>query len=325
MGQVCRRTGRNRSKVPATIDTLAWCPGEGARCRRPHPVGHSSGRTERRITVAYRASFAHCRSAWQHFALDDYSSWGLEMSRAKRAIHRRHRPVLLAVGVVAAVTVAAGVAIARFGSPDQPTTQPAHSASHPAHSASHSLPTTSSASLPTAGSSPTGGSSASSVADACAAEIRTTEAVVAAARTGAEHWREHVQARTDLLTGKNPEATTKAIWKRTRLAGPGDISALNSALTAQAKAAGGCAKVSGSAAVACKKRLTVLDATAAADRAAAADWANHLAMMAAHAAGDFGAEHAQEMWVAAWTHAPQNLNAAARANTALAKAPACKP
>ena len=159
------------------------------------------------------------------------------MSRAKRAIHRRHRPVLLAVGVVAAVTVAAGMAIARFGSPDQPATQPAHSASHPAHSASHSLPTTSSASLPTAGSSPKGGSSASSAADACAAEIRTTEAVVAAARTGAEHWREHVQARTDLLSGKNPEATTKAIWKRTRLAGPGDISALNSALTAQAKAA----------------------------------------------------------------------------------------
>jgi hypothetical protein len=41
--------------------------------------------------------------------------------------------------------------------------------------------------------------------------------------------------------------------------------------------------------------------------AAAADWANHLAMMAAHAAGDFGAEHAQAMWVSAWTHAPKNL------------------
>jgi hypothetical protein len=247
------------------------------------------------------------------------------MSRAKRALHRRHRPVLLAVGVAAAVTVAAGVAIAQFASPDKPSGQPAHSASHPAHTASHSLPTKSSASLPAAGSSPKGGSSASSQADACNAEIRTTEAVVAAARTGAEHWREHVQARTDLLSGKNAEATTKAIWKRTRLAGPSDITALNAALVAQANAAGGCAKLSGAPAAPCKKRLTVLDAAANADRAAAADWANHLAMMAAHAAGDFGAEHAQEMWVSAWTHAPKNLNAAARANAALAAAPACKP
>ena len=43
-----------------------------------------------------------------------------------------------------------------------------------------------------------------------------------AARVAAGHWREHVQARTDLLAGKNTEATTKAIWKRTRLAGPDD-------------------------------------------------------------------------------------------------------
>ncbi len=236
------------------------------------------------------------------------------MSRAKRAIHRSHRPLLLAVGVVAAVSVAAGVAIAQLGSADKPSGQPAQSASHPAHDASHSLPTTSSPTVHN-GASP---------AVACAMEIRTTEAVVAAARTAAGHWREHVQARTDLLSGKNPEETTKAIWKRTRLAGPGDIAALNTALTAQASSAGGCAKLSGSTAVACRKRLTTLDAAATADRAAATDWANHLAMMAQHAAGDFGAEHAQEMWVAAWSQAPRNLNAAARANSALAEAPTCR-
>lgn len=145
-----------------------------------------------------------------------------------------------------------------------------------------------------------------------------------AARTAAGHWREHVQARSDLLSGKNPEATTTAIWKRTRLAGPGDMVALTTALTAQAKSAGGCAKLSGSTAATCKKRLTTLDAAATADRAAARDWGNHLAMMAAHAAGDFGAEHAQEMWVSAWSHAPRNLNAAARANAVLDEAPACK-
>ena len=243
------------------------------------------------------------------------------MSRAKRAIHRRRGPLLLVVGVVAAVAVAAGVAIAQWGSTDKQSSQPPPSASHPAHSAIHSLPTTPSASAP----AQKAGGGASSAADACAAQIRTTEAVVAAARTAAEHWREHVQARTDLLNGKNSEAVTKAIWKRTRLAGPGDIAALNAALTAQAKSADGCAKLSGATAAACTKRLTALDAAATADRAAAGDWANHLAMMAAHAAGDFGAEHAQQMWVAAWTHAPKNLNAAARANAILADAPTCRP
>jgi hypothetical protein len=244
---------------------------------------------------------------------------GLKMSRAKRAIHRRRGPLLLVVGVVAAVTVAAGVAIAQLGSSDDQLSQPPPSASHAAHSASHSPSATPSASVPVANNG------ASSAADACAAEIRTTEAVVAAARTAAEHWREHVQARTDLLNGKNSEAATKAIWKRTRLAGPGDIAALNAALTAQAKSADSCAKLPGATAAACTQRLTALDAAATADRAAAGDWANHLAMMAAHAAGDFGAEHAQEMWVAAWTHAPRNLNAAARANATLATAPTCRP
>ncbi|MEU4293845.1 hypothetical protein AB0E63_36975 [Kribbella sp. NPDC026596] len=227
--------------------------------------------------------------------------------------------MLVVVGVVAAVTVAASVAIAQWGSADKQASQPPPSASHAAHSASHSLPATTSASVPAANKG------AGSSADACAAEIRTTEAVVAAARTAAEHWREHVQARTDLLNGKNSEATTKAIWKRTRLAGPGDIAALNAALAAQAKSTNDCAKLSGTAAAACTKRLTALDAAATADRAAAGDWANHLAMMAAHAAGDFGAEHAQQMWVAAWTHAPRNLNAAARANATLAEAPTCQP
>jgi hypothetical protein len=46
-------------------------------------------------------------------------------------------------------------------------------------------------------------------------------------------------------------------------------------------------------------------------------------MMAAHAAGDFGAEHAQHLWVTAWTNAPRNLNAAHRAFNTLPTAPKC--
>lgn len=239
---------------------------------------------------------------------------GLKMSRAKRAIHRNRRPLLLVVGVVAAVTIAAGVAIAQLGSKDEPSGQPIPSASHSTHNASQAT------------SAPTPVEQAqTSPADACTAEIRTTEAVVTAAWAAAEHWRQHVQARTDLLSGKNSEAVTKAIWKRTRLAGPADIAALNSAVSAKEKAAGGCAKLSGTTAAACQKRLSALEAAAKADRAAAGDWAAHLSMMAAHAAGDFGSEHAQEMWVAAWTAAPKNLDAASRASAALTRAPNCQP
>lgn len=221
------------------------------------------------------------------------------MSKARRAIPRRRRSLFLAVSLVAgAAILAAGVAIAQLGSGDEDT--------------------------PGVASGPrlqqdVGASSAA----ACAAEIRATEAVLVAARTAAGHWREHVQARTDLLAGKNSEATTKAIWKRTRLAGPSDIAALKAATAAQANADGGCADLP-STETACRQKSAAMDAAAAAGRAATGDWADHLAMMAAHAAGEFGAEHAQDMWVAAWTGAAKNLNAFARADAALANAPPCQ-
>ena len=231
------------------------------------------------------------------------------MTRAKRAIHRKHRGLWLTLGATAVVIAAAVVASTQLASDHSPSGLPA--------------PTSTGPSTPTVGSPPAQKqSTAGSDAKACADEIRTTEAVVAAARTATEHWREHVQARTDLLSGKNTEADTKAIWKRTRLAGPGDIAALNSAVAAQTDSAGSCAKLPTAS---CKERLAALDLAAAADRTSAADWARHLGAMAAHAAGDFGAEHAQELWVAAWSGASTNLNRAARANAALSKAPACHP
>src|SRR5215207_9184840 len=223
------------------------------------------------------------------------------MSHARRAVPKRKWPVPLTLGIVAAVLVG-GIAVAgQLGGSDdaQPT---------PTASPSISQPT----SPPTA-------------AAACAREIAAGEALVEAARTAAGHWREHVEARTNLLSGKNSLATTRAIWKRTRLAGPTDLASLASAATAQAKARGGCSTISGTAAEPCRQRLAALDVAASAGRATARDWANHLSMMAAHAAGAFGAEHAQHEWVAAWRGAPKNLNAFKRADEALATAPGCRP
>lgn len=237
------------------------------------------------------------------------------MVRARRAIPQEHRAVWLAVGIVAALAAAAGVAIAQAGSGSgsaQPTTQ---IATHSEHQATPTLST------PPA----TERNVVNPGAAACAKEVQAAEAVVLVAAAATEHWREHVQARTDLLAGKNSEEQTKAIWKRTRLLGPADKVAVNSAVAKRVATKGGCDEVPGKAAAFCKERLAALDAAGTAGKAAAGDWAAHLQAMAAHAEGDFGAEHAQDLWVAAWTAAPRNLDAAARATAALANAPACKP
>jgi hypothetical protein len=247
------------------------------------------------------------------------------MSRAKRAIPRRKGPLLLTVGITSVVVVA-GVALAgQFRADDGPGANPAPTTV--ATGATGNAGPESSQS-PTAAPSAQGADTplaATDAARACAGEITTTEAVLDAARIAATHWREHVRARTDLLSGKNTEATTRAIWKRTRLAGPADEARLRAATTAQLKARGGCKGFTGPAATDCRQRLAALNAAASAGRAAAGDWAAHLAMMAAHAAGDFGAEHAQTLWVEAWQSAPKNLDAFARASAALAEAPDCTP
>jgi hypothetical protein len=162
-------------------------------------------------------------------------------------------------------------------------------------------------------------------ANPCAAEVAAAEGEVSAARVTAGHWREHVQARTALLDGRISQAKTKAIWKRTRLAGPADLQRLTAATTTQQRLRGGCANAPGAAGTACRQRLTVLAAAAAAGQATAHDWQAHLAMMAAHKAGEMDNEHAQTMWVAAWRAAPANLTAFAHADATLARTTPCHP
>jgi hypothetical protein len=223
--------------------------------------------------------------------------------------------VWLSVGIVAALAAAAWVAIAQAGSGNGSGDPEAQIATHSAHQATSTLST------PPA----TERNVVNPSAAACSREIQAAEALVLVAATATQHWREHVQARTDLLAGKNTEEQTKAIWKRTRLLGPADKAAVNSAVAGRTAAKGGCDGVPGKTGAFCKQRLAALDAAGTAGRAAAGDWAAHLQAMADHAAGDFGAEHAQDLWVAAWTAAPRNLDAAARATAALVDAPACKP
>jgi len=127
------------------------------------------------------------------------------------------------------------------------------------------------------------------------------------------------------LAGKISREASGQIWARTKKAGPAQVASLSAAMTAQGKARGGCAKVTGSAVISCKQRQAALDAASSAGRAAVSDWNDHLKMMAAHAAGAFGSQHAQDLWVAAWKGGPKNLERFALAQAALAGAPRCRP
>lgn len=164
---------------------------------------------------------------------------------------------------------------------------------------------------------------------ACVAELRSADGVTGAAQTGIGHWAEHVRARTDLLSGKKPQAVTSAIWKRTRLAGSADLLRYDRAVGDYTAATGACAATrSGGGAqdrlAACKQRALVMGRALAAADGGMTDWRAHQQAMAAHKAGEFDATHAQHLWVAAWTAAPKNIEAFRAASAQLAAAPACR-
>jgi hypothetical protein len=164
---------------------------------------------------------------------------------------------------------------------------------------------------------------------ACVAEVAATDAEVDAARVGIGHWIEHIQARTDLLSGAKSEEVTKAIWKRTREAGPADLTRYQQAVAEHAQRSGACVRAARSSRAssqlsACQLRLRVLNQAVAAGAAGMGDWKAHQDAMAAHKAGEIDSAHAQTMWVAAWTAAPKNINAFKAADAVLRTAPACR-
>lgn len=167
---------------------------------------------------------------------------------------------------------------------------------------------------------------------ACADRLAAGTAYVEIAGVGIGHWGEHVQARTDMLNGTVGQEDMRAIWKRTRLAGPDDVAQATAALDAY-DALPGCsdlASIEGTPAnvtqqaAECLERETAITTAVAASTAGLQDWANHLNAMAAHADGEMTASAAQDLWVAAWEAAPVNIAAYDDARALLASAPACE-
>ncbi|WP_129666290.1 hypothetical protein [Phytoactinopolyspora endophytica] len=166
--------------------------------------------------------------------------------------------------------------------------------------------------------------------EACATELTAGQAVVTEAKTGVGHWSEHINARTDLLEGRNTDAETRDIWKRTRLAGPGDLERFE-AVSSTYNQLSGCDDLAGIEAPEgfqadveeCLVRADRTESAASAATDAMGDWEEHLQAMADHADGHMTADQAQDQWVEAWENAPTNINAFNEARDELEQAPAC--
>lgn len=166
---------------------------------------------------------------------------------------------------------------------------------------------------------------------ACEEAVAGADQAVQASESGVTHWGEHVQARTDLLAGAITLEDTSAIFKRTRLAGPEDLTAFDEANEEYLAVESGCAELDPDqvstewqeAAQACVDRQPVMAEAVDAAAAAIDDWRSHQANMRQHASGDMSATMAQQEWIEAWTNAPPNLDAYQDAIEQLSEAPAC--
>lgn len=271
------------------------------------------------------------------------------MPRQRRRHRRKRRSNLTKTAVIVAAVLAVPLlgwtAIAMVGDDDQPEASPTTTPTQQTGDENHgghgsTTPGTNPSVRPAAPTEdiPTEEPSSGDDADvavehaieACSIQLTAGKAVVSEANTGVGHWFEHIQARTDLLEDRNTQGETKAIWKRTRLAGPDDLDRFAAVLSTYNKLSG-CDDLAeleaptsmADDATACLDRSTVTAKAVSAATDAIGDWSNHLDDMARHADGHMTAAEAQDHWVEAWENAPTNINAFNDAQDDLEQAPAC--
>jgi len=160
---------------------------------------------------------------------------------------------------------------------------------------------------------------------ACKQQLRAGDELIAAAEIGIGHLVTHIGAHHAWLMGELTEDEKKDTYKRTRLAGPADLTAFDGAMTRYST-------VSNANQTACRdtqsdgcvKRFEATkDAIVAADQAIN-HWREHQANMAAHAAGEFGAERAQELWDATIAATAAKVDPWRQWRLDLANAPDCQ-
>jgi hypothetical protein len=149
----------------------------------------------------------------------------------------------------------------------------------------------------------------------CITAVQRGANAVAVARATVADWAAHVQAMSDLESGRNSEAETKQIWAETRSRGPAGVAGFHTADAAYKEAVGACRKTSdieagaevAAALATCRDVTEQSDAVLGAARGAVADWAAHLKAMADRKAGRLDPHHASLKWLTAYKAAPVNI------------------
>lgn len=158
----------------------------------------------------------------------------------------------------------------------------------------------------------------------CEEALAAADDVFAAARIGNRHWKAHTGAYLSWRAGEISEDEKAATYKRTRLAGPDDQIRFTNAMRDYRALVNGCDDDGLAAAPdGCAERLGAVRAGMRPAKGTMADWEDHLANMAAHAAGEFDATEAQRRWSAALAAAPVNQDGFDDAFATLEAAPSC--
>lgn len=238
----------------------------------------------------------------------------MTQARRAKAAPRRRRGMWILIAVLV-VTVLAGTLIAlgirgRADLGQLPVTRASTA------SASTTSASTTSASTSASASTPTGqpeNAAAEAALRACRAKVEAGDQVLSAAKTGMQHWSEHVQAQTDANAGKITIGEMEDIFERTMKAGDKDEKRYSAAVKSYEDHDGSCREVSGASAevtkrlARCAERGRAQEPVGAAAKDGMADWTRHLGEMRRAEQGKI--HNPQQKWLQTWRAAPKNIQA----------------
>jgi hypothetical protein len=262
---------------------------------------------------------------------------GKRAARHVRPEGRGRRPLaaVLTAGVAIAVAVAVALNVVSGWSPDSfwndnNTETTGSQASPPRSNAASPTPSGQRSPSTQPGDDSTSNSDAAKVTSLrmCAARVSNAERIIAAAGNGVGHWRQHIQARTDMLKGRISETKMDRVWERTQRAGPADQRHFR-ATAGRYPSRSHCGQPRTypprlqRLAKDCLNRAAATTRGLRAAHGAMRDWRVHLANMAKFSRGRMSAAMAQGRWVQAWRNAPIHITAYRTARAALDRAPDC--
>jgi hypothetical protein len=246
---------------------------------------------------------------------------------------QRRSPLPLVLGVVAVLAIAAA---AFFGFRILTGSNTGNEAAAPpvTTSSTSSTSTTSTTTSATPSATPSVSAELAAAQKAlqdCVSRQKAAQPVIAAATGGAQHWADHLQGQYDIDTAAKTYIEVKTnVFGPSRAAGPGDIAAFDTAMTAYSGVVGceNVGKVEAPADMAaklqaCAAREQAIDAYMGAAKAVMEDWRVHLSEMADHTDGHLNGPEAQARWIERYKAAPVHMEPYKQAAAALAAAPAC--